>query len=159
MSGRRKRRFPGLHYFQCSLPRRIPAWYRPEIREELKRCSDTVYRRTAQLNAACDRASAETGMKPSTFHALAGTVFRTDPERFDAMGADGLCRAAELLYSGKEEPDREEWPHARVLYDTAFVTGKEWETLRHFGIGGCATCSGGKPEGRTGGSGRRRLLN
>lgn len=66
--------YPALNYFECNLPRHIPSYYAPEIYSKLQQCVDAVYKRTALLNAACDRLVAETGMRPSTVHKLAKMV-------------------------------------------------------------------------------------
>ena len=128
--------YPALNYFECNLPRHIPSYYAPEIYSKLQQCVDAVYKRTALLNAACDRLVAETGMRPSTVHKLAKMVFDNSADRFDTMKAKDLCSVISLLYDGREAPEREEWPNTTVLYDTAFVSIKDWEALRHFGIGG-----------------------
>lgn len=128
--------YPQLRYFECNLPRQIPTYYRPEIYGKLRDCVNLVYKRTEKLNAACDRMAGEKQMKPATFHSLAKSVFDLSPERFDAMSADKLCKVIEALYSGTDAPDRVDWPNAVVLFDTAFVSTKDWESLRHFGIGG-----------------------
>ena len=135
------RKIPEQHYFECNLPRDIPTYYHPDIYQKLKTCVAAVYARTEKLNAACDRMAAK-GMRPATFHTLAKVLFDNvtikgvKPERFDNMAVADLCKAVDLLYNGEESPDRLDWPNAIVLYDTAFVSTKDWEALRHFGIGG-----------------------
>ncbi len=123
-------------YFECNLPRTIPAYYAPEICRKLQDCVNTVYRRTEKLNEACDKMQAEKHMRPATFHALAKKVFDNGSDHFDQMSIDNLCTLVGLLYTGEEYPDREEFPNVDVMYDTAFVSTKDWEALRHFGIGG-----------------------
>jgi len=124
-----------LNYFECNLPKVIPSYYHPEIYAKLTECVARVYARTEKLNAACYR-MADEGMRPATFHQLAKMVFDSSADRFDAMSVDELCTVTGLLYNGTEAPDRIEWPNVIVFYDTAFVSTKDWESLRHFGIGG-----------------------
>lgn len=124
-------------YFEVNLPREIPLYYKPELRQKMKECVERVYARSDKLNAACEKLFTTKGLRRATFHALAKKVFdMVSAERFDTMTPSELASAAYLLYDGTEYLDRIEWPNATVLYDTAFVSTKDWEALRHFGIGG-----------------------
>lgn len=122
-------------YFECNLPKKVPNYYTAEIFGNLQKCVDLVYGRTEFLNAACDRMQVQ-GMRPATFHALAKKVFDNGSDHFDRLSVDELCTLVKLLDTGEDYPDREEWPNAIVLFDTAFVSTQDWEALRHFGIGG-----------------------
>ena len=124
-----------MPYFECNLPRQIPFYYAPEIHDKLQSCVDLVYERTEKLNRALDIASAA-NIKPATFHKLAKQIFDLSSKRFDELNAEELAKTAIILYDGTEAPDRLEWPNTIALYDTAFVSTKDWEALRHFGIGG-----------------------
>ena len=131
-----------MKYFECTLPRKseIPTYYHPSLYARMAECVELVHARTSKLNEACDFMRTRKGMRPATFHALAKKVFDLTTsivsDHFDTMSVDNLCTLVSLLDTGFEYPDREEWPNAVVLYDTAFVSVKDWEVLRHFGIGG-----------------------
>lgn len=126
--------------FECNLPKEIPEYYHYEIRDRLKETVDRVYMRTEKLNEAMDITKLSFG----TFHRLAKEVFDwySDPEKgnnvelFDQMSPKKLAREVKSRYTKKEFPDFIEFPNTIVLYDTAFVSTKDWELLRHFGIGG-----------------------
>ena len=52
------------------------------------------------------------------------------------MNPSELASIIDQLYDGTDAEEREEWPNSEVVFDTAFVTTKDWEALRHIGIGG-----------------------
>lgn len=122
-------------WFECNLPlpQEIPQFYHWDMMQKLMTTVERVYDRTDKLNRGLDLC---TGMKPETYQRLAKKVFDISNASFDAMTPEDLAKMCRMLYDGTEATSREEWPNAIVLYDTWFVTVKDWEALRHFGIGG-----------------------
>lgn len=122
--------------FECSLPKHVPTIYHPAIYQKLQDTVDLVYARTDKLN----KALAKSGMPFASFHKAVKSVFdifkEKNPEKFDRMTPTQLAKMAISLDDGEPKPEFMEWPNAVVMYDTAFVTTRDWEALRHFGIGG-----------------------
>ena len=124
-------------YFECNIDPKIPQFYHPEIYSRLVNTVALIHERTDKLNAALDSCSLKGCMtRGATFAGIAKTVFDYSTEKFDAMTAKELASVADMLYDGNDAEDRIEWPNAVVLFDTRFVTTRDWEALRHIGIGG-----------------------
>ncbi|MBQ6403353.1 MAG: YqaJ viral recombinase family protein [Oscillospiraceae bacterium] len=124
-------------FFECNLPRSLIPVYQPWLYQALESTIRTVYQRTKKLNAALDYLNrCGCPMQPETFQLWASSVFKLNPGRFDALSHAELATLCMSLYDGEEQPKRLEFPNAIVLYDTAFVTTKDWEILRHIGLGG-----------------------
>ncbi len=58
-----------------------------------------------------------------------------DTPALDQMEPDDIASLAMMLGYGITAEPRIEWLNAVTVVDTAFVTRKEWETLRKLGIG------------------------
>ena len=115
-------------YFECNISKRIPQFYHPHIYRKLTETVKLVHDRTDKLNNAlslCSLVGCST--REATFARIAKVIFDFSDSKFDAMTAEQLSHAVDLLYDG---------PNAEVVFDTAFVTTKDWEALRHIGIGG-----------------------
>ena len=124
-------------YFECNIDPKIPKYYHPEIYSRLVSTVALIHERTDKLNAALDACSLKGCVtRGATFAGIAKTVFDYSTEKFDAMTAKELASVVEMLYDGNDAEDRIEWPNAVVLFDTRFVTTRDWEALRHIGIGG-----------------------
>ena len=124
-------------YFECNIDPKIPQFYHPEIYSKLVSTVALIHERTDKLNAALDACSLKGCVtRGATFAGIAKTVFDYSTEKFDAMTAKELASVVEMLYDGNDAEDRIEWPNAVVLFDTRFVTTRDWEALRHIGIGG-----------------------
>ena len=124
-------------YFECNIDENIPQFYHPNIYRKLKDTVTLVHERTDKLNQALSLCKLKgCATREATFARIAKTVFDFSDRKFDAMTAKELSRAADLLYDGNDAEPRVEWPNAEVVFDTAFVTTKDWEALRHIGIGG-----------------------
>lgn len=126
-----------MPYFECNIDQNVPKIYHPSIYQSLVDTVDRIHNRTNKLNAAlgmCSLAGCQT--KGATFAKIAKIVFDFSNEKFDDMAPEELARLSDMLYDGNDAEERIEWPNAVVLYDTRFVTTKDWESLRHIGIGG-----------------------
>ena len=120
-------------FFEVNLPDHLDYLVGQNLRDEYAAAAASIKARTAKLNAAL----AASGLQADKFHILAKSVFDLSNVRFDCMDADELALSCKLLDDGvPTDVLREEWPNATVLFDTAFTTTKEWESLRHIGIGG-----------------------
>lgn len=122
------------NFFETNLPSQAPTYLvGQELKDKFEAAVASINARTAKLNEALDISC----MEPNKFHAVAKAVFLHSAERFDEMSAIELADTCRLLDDGVEVPvKRLEWPNATVLFDTAFTSTKEWESLRHIGIGG-----------------------
>lgn len=127
--------------FECNLPHghEVEMVYQPDLMKKLCETVDKVHARHELLN----KALALSGLNFGTFHKHAMKVWKNfndtndeHPEMFDALDPQVLANMVLAFYTGHNEPDFIEWPNAVVLYDTAFVSTKDWEALRHLGIGG-----------------------
>ncbi len=124
-------------YFECNISKRIPQFYHPHIYRKLTETVKLVHDRTDKLNNAlslCSLIGCST--REATFARIAKVIFDFSDRKFDAMTAEQLSHAVDLLYDGNDAVERVDWPNAEVVFDTAFVTTKDWEALRHIGIGG-----------------------
>ena len=123
-----------MAFFECNLPHKneVPKIYQPDLMKKLMQTVELVHARTEKLNKALLIAK----FKPESFQRVAKQVFDISNDRFDAMPPEELGSLCKALWDGVEDQDRIEWPNATVLYDTWFVTTADWESLRHFGLGG-----------------------
>lgn len=126
-------------YFECNLPEKAPEYLNIDLAEPFEKACASVRARTETLNAAL----ALSKLKPQTFQVLASALFKSEEatygnvKHFDAMTPKEIARYTKSVYCGIDtEEERLDWPNAEVLFDTAFATVKEWEMLRHLGIGG-----------------------
>ena len=128
-----------MAFFECNLPRatEIPSIYQPEMMHKLCETVEIVHERTNKLNGALALAQKScSNFSGESFQRVAKQVFDISNERFDTMSESELSTISVALWDGVVDEPRVEWPNATVLYDTWFVTTKDWESLRHFGIGG-----------------------
>lgn len=127
-----------MDFFECNLEKTAPDHLYWEKKAAYEEVAARIYDRTEKLNKAC----ALVNMKPETFQVIASDLFKREEltngnvEHFDGMTAEQLAAYAELAFSREETESRLTFPNAEVLFDTAFATVKEWEELRHIGIGG-----------------------
>lgn len=122
-------------YFECNLPKTAPYWLHPTVISAFNETIQRIYRRMDTLNAALDIS----GMDGATFAKYARMLFdnaKNTEGKFDAFTAEDIAGFVALMNDGSTEEPRMEWPNAMTVVDTAFVTTKEWESIRHFGIGG-----------------------
>lgn len=133
-----------MPYFECNLPLDIPSYIDESRVEEMTDLMRSVHARTKKLEEALDIS----GLDGATFSEYAHTLFVTNRARFDSMSTDELANYVCLVHEpGYRAKERLEWPNATVLCDTAFLDTKEWEAIRHLGIGGsdAAVIQGGSP--------------
>lgn len=124
-------------YFECNIERKVPLFYHPAIYQKLVDTISRVHERTDKLNLALDACKLKSCQtRGATFAKIAKYIFDFSNEKFDQMTPADLAFAVDMLYDGQDAEERIEWPNAVVLYDTRFVTTKDWEALRHVGIGG-----------------------
>ena len=127
-----------MAFFECNLEKTAPEHLYWEGKSAYEEVVEKINRRTEKLN----RAYSLVCMKPETFQVLTSELFRKEElssgnvEHFDAMTPKQLADYADLAFCGEETETRLTFPNAEVLFDTAYATVKEWESLRHIGIGG-----------------------
>lgn len=120
-----------MSYFECNLPDSCPhicAGKRSYFEDTVK----VIKARMAKL----DDALAKSGMDGAVFAKTAKILFDNSFDLFERMDSVELAMWVQNSYDGKPIEHRFEWPNAEVVVDCAFVQTKEWEALRHFGIGG-----------------------
>lgn len=123
------------NYFECNLPKTAPYWMHPSVMGAFNDSIQRIYKRMDTLNEALE----VSGLDGATFAKHARILFdmMKDKEgKFDSLTPEDIAEYACLLYDGVPVEPRMEWPNAMTVVDTAFVTTKEWESIRHFGIGG-----------------------
>lgn len=126
-----------MAYFECNIDPKVPQFYHPTIYDKLVDTVALIHERTNKLNLAlncCQLPGCKT--RGATFAKIAKVIFDLSNDRFDCMLPSELAMAVDMLYDGADAEERIDWPNAVVLYDTRFVTTKDWEALRHIGIGG-----------------------
>lgn len=130
-------------FFSCNLKEDAPWVTNPDVRERYAETVKTVKARHEKLADAF--ALCETGLLPcvsflldqeEAFSELAAEIFKRNDKFFDMMTAEELATAACSIYDGRICEERVDWAGCRPLYDTRFVTTKDWELLRIVGIGG-----------------------
>ena len=125
-------------YFEENLPTELSVPYQSELRQKLMSTINAVKQRFQRLNEALSIAQQQYGMNETVFATLAAELFKLAPSIFDVVGTEALAYQVYMLSFNTEHKyiARLEFPNAGVLYDTAFVTTKEWELLRYLGLGG-----------------------
>ena len=124
-------------FFEHRIPSRAPSYMSLSIRPKYEAAAQKVIRRMAVLDAALF----ESGLRGEVFSAAIHHLFTAQTANgepvLDSMTVDDIVAAASLTAASYEHlPDRMVWPNCNTLVDTAFVTTKEWETLRMLGLGG-----------------------
>ena len=121
-----------MKYFECNLPTSAPYWMHTAVAGDFNRTLAAIHSRMDRLNDALDLS----GMDGATFSKHARVLFDNRTELFDHYSASDIVQFVRFIDDGQKAEPRMEWPNATVIVDTAFVSKKEWESLRHFGIGG-----------------------
>ena len=124
-------------YFECNLPKKAPGFLESDYQKIYQDNVDRIYARMEKLEEALDM----TGLDGETFSELAKKFWDYEDQdrikQFDRMSAEELCTCVTALHDGQfKVAPRVDWPNAEVLFDSAFVATKEWESLLHLGIGG-----------------------
>lgn len=120
-------------YFAYSLPDEAPDYIHPSKKEYMTTILKTVAARMDKL----EQARMISGLDGETFSEYIKPLFDKWPERIDTMTANQIGILADELHTpGYQAPQRLEWPNCDVVVDAAFTTTKEWEAVRHLGIGG-----------------------
>ena len=126
-----------MNYFECNISRTVPKYYHPNIYRKLEETIGLIHNRTDKLNQALEKCTLKgCATRGATFSRIAKTIFDFSDVKFDSMNPSELAGIIDQLYDGTDAEEREEWPNSEVVFDTAFVTTKDWEALRHIGIGG-----------------------
>ena len=126
-----------MKYFECNVSRTVPKYYHPNIYRKLEETIELIHNRTDKLNQALEKCTLKgCATRGATFSRIAKTIFDFSDAKFDSMNPSELAGIIDQLYDGTDAEEREEWPNSEVVFDTAFVTTKDWEALRHIGIGG-----------------------
>lgn len=125
-------------FFEVNLPATAPAHIRNDaVRARFEDAVSSITRRSDKLNAALQLCA----MEPNKFHEIAANLFTRNPGRFESMSEYEIADYCALEDDGVPvKIKRYDWPNATVLFDTAFTTTEEWESLRLLGIGG-SECS------------------
>ena len=118
-------------YFECNLMAEV-SHLEASAQASFKRTAESIRRRHEKLEEALVLSK----MRPADFAATAAKIFDTFRDRFEAYTAEDLAEAVKVFYDGSKTPDRIDWPNTEVVFDTRFLTNREWEDMRHFGIGG-----------------------
>lgn len=122
-----------MAYFEYHLPDAAPDYLDVSIATRFENVMRSIKTRMDKLEAALDM----TLMRGEDFAPIAKKLFDAFPERFDAMTAAEIAGTVTAMATGKEAAeDRITFPNAIVVVDSAFCTTREWEMLRHIGIGG-----------------------
>lgn len=126
-------------FFTTNLPDEAPDYVvNQDIRQAFRDAVKNIRLRTDVLNEALELSNLE----PNKFHEIASELFKRDTELFDSKNAVELAEMVKMLDNGKPaKGERLEFPNVIVLFDTAFTTEKEWESLRYIGIGGSDTAA------------------
>lgn len=125
-------------FFECNLPRKAPQHLHYTIKDSFEATIAHIYDRTEKLNKALELSK----LQPEAFQVIASDLFKSEEkkygnvEHFDKMTPKQLSAYAKSVYVQDEPMTRLTFPNVIVLFDTAFATVKEWESLRHIGIGG-----------------------
>lgn len=121
-----------MSYFDCNLSKCNADYLHPDLFVKFRLVVAAVSNRMKRL----DKALASTGLDGATFSKLAKVLFDSSFDRFESMTAEEIAEFVKLIDDGKKAPQRMDWPNAVTVVDCAFITTKEWETIRHIGIGG-----------------------
>ncbi len=125
-------------FFECGLPKTAPEHLHWTLQADFEKVSARIHERMEKLQKALEL----TGMKPETFQVLTSELFKREEtvygnvDHFDSMSAEQLASYAQAVFVRDEDYERLEFPNVNVLFDTAYATVKEWEFIRHVGIGG-----------------------
>lgn len=120
--------------FQITLSQQAPCWLEPDIAKLWNERIPTVIHRHELLQEAWT-VFQRFGRPFSAFHKGAKILF--DTERLDMLTPQQVAdMAAFLTATAEPEAERMDFPNAKVVVDTAFATTKDWELIRHTGIGG-----------------------
>lgn len=124
-------------FFEHRIPVTAPFYMSLDIRPKYEAAAEKVTRRMALL----DKSLTLSGMRGEEFSAAVKHLFTALDSNgepvLDSMSAESIAAAAALVgNSFAHIPDRMNWANCDTLVDTAFVTTKEWETLRMLGLGG-----------------------
>lgn len=132
-----------MRYFEYNLPETPPVYLDGSFTSQFQ---DVVQRVSARMDKL-ENALIISGMDGATFSAIAKKLFDNFFESFEAQTASQLAKWVQDFFDGTIAEPRMEWPNAEVVIDCSFVTTKEWEMIRHIGIGGsdAAVILGAKP--------------
>ncbi len=121
-------------YFAYNLPQGMPSYIEETHRSAFNQMLDGIRKRMELLETALELS----GLSGEVFSLALSRVFNPedDTPALDHMEPDDIASLAMMLGYGITAEPRIEWPNAVTVVDTAFVTRKEWETLRRLGIGG-----------------------
>lgn len=121
-------------FFAYHLPDHMPDYIEESHRPAFDKMLETIQNRMERLETALDLSS----LSREVFSLALSRVFRPEDAEpaLDYMDPDDIATLAEMLAVGITAEPRIEWKNAVTIVDTAFVTQKEWETLRMLGIGG-----------------------
>lgn len=121
-------------FFEHHLPSGMPSYINNSHRKPFNAMLKAVRGRMDRLEEALNIS----GLQGEVFSLALQKVF--DPEAevqaIDTMSAEEIADVAKMLSSGIKAEPRLAWPNAETLVDTAFVTRKEWESIRMLGLGG-----------------------
>lgn len=121
-----------MKYFDYNLPLKAPDYLDVRFIKQFEKTMKTIAARMDKL----EHALTISALDGPTFASVAKKLFDAFFDAFERQTANQLAAWVDSFYDGIPVEPRMEWPNAVVILDTAFVTTKEWEMVRHIGIGG-----------------------
>lgn len=121
-----------MKYFEYNLPKKAPDYLDIRFVKQFERTMKSISARMDKL----ENALIISGLDGATFSGIAKKLFDNFFDSFEKQTASQLAAWVVGLHDGTTAEPRMEWPNAMVVLDSAFVTTKEWEMVRHIGIGG-----------------------
>lgn len=124
-------------YFAHKIPAKAPSYMNLSVRTKYEETAQKVIKRMKLLEDALILSDLRGEVFSAAIKHLFDAKDSNGEPALDSMSANDIAASATLLAASYTHlPNRMEWPNCDTLVDTAFVTTKEWETLRMLGLGG-----------------------
>ena len=124
-----------MAFFEHNIPLKMPSHMHPCNKDAWEAMAIRVDRRMSLLESAL----AVSGLCGEDFAAAVSLLFDKSAETplIDTMTVDEIATIAKIQAKALgPQPKRLDWPNAVVVMDAQFTTTKEWELIRHIGLGG-----------------------
>lgn len=122
-------------YFEYSIPKQMPSHMHYSNASDWERMYNAVSSRMELLEKAKDLS----GLDGEDFSAAVQHLFKKEDDfpKLDTMSPEQIAQnAITTSITNPKQPKRFDWSTVDVIVDTAFTTTKEWEMIRHLGLGG-----------------------